>query len=162
MIPTFDHFLRPILALAAEGPITRRSIQPLLAEQFKLTEAEVAQRIPSGSSTLLANRSGWAMTFLTKAGLIQKVSPKTYLATPAGQEILKSHLAEITEADLKQLPGWEEAWEAGRQRRRERKKQQPSQEVLSTATPEDAIGAGIRSLKSRNRRRSGRCRTAAG
>jgi hypothetical protein len=25
MIPTFDHFLRPILALAAEGPITRRS-----------------------------------------------------------------------------------------------------------------------------------------
>ena len=147
MIPTFDHFLRPILALAAEGSITRRSIQPLLAEQFKLTEAEVAQRFPSGSSTILANRSGWAMTFLTKAGLIQKVSPKTYLATPAGQEILKSHLAEITEADLKQLPGWEEAWEAGRQRRRERKKQQPSQEVLSTATPEDAIGAGIRSLK---------------
>lgn len=91
MIPTFDHFLRPILALAAKGPITRRSIQPLLAEQFKLTEAEVLQRVPSGSATLLANRSGWAMTFLTKAGLIEKVSPKTYSASPAGLEILKSH-----------------------------------------------------------------------
>jgi len=112
MIPTFDHFLRPILALAAKGPITRRSIQPLLAEQFKLTEAEVLQRFPSGSSTILANRSGWAMTFLTKAGLIEKVSPKTYSASPAGLEILKSHPSEITEADLKQLPGWEEAWEA--------------------------------------------------
>ena len=146
MIPTFDQFLRPILARAAKGPITRRTIQPLLTEQFKLTEAEVLQRVPSGSATLLANRSGWAMTFLTKAGLIQKVSPKTYSASPAGLEILKSHPSEITEADLKQLPGWEEAWEAGRQRRRERRKQ-PSQEVLSTATPEDAIGAGIKSLK---------------
>ena len=67
MIPTFDQFLRPILALAAKGPITRRSNQPLLAEQFKLTAAEVSQRFPSGSSTILANRSGWAMTFLTKA-----------------------------------------------------------------------------------------------
>jgi restriction system protein len=66
MIPTFDQFLRPILARAAKGPITRRSIQPLLTEQFKLTEAEVLQRVPSGSATLLANRSGWAMTFLTK------------------------------------------------------------------------------------------------
>jgi len=109
MIPTFDQFLRPILALAVKGPITRRSIQPLLAEQFKLTEAEVSQRIPSGSSTILANRSGWAMTFLTKAGLIQKVSPKTYSASPAGLAILKSHPSDITEADLKQLPGWEEA-----------------------------------------------------
>lgn len=45
MIPTFDQFLRPILALAAKGTITRPSIQPLLAEQFKLTEAEVSQRI---------------------------------------------------------------------------------------------------------------------
>ena len=146
MIPTFDQFLRPILARAVKGPITRRSIQPLLTEQFKLTEAEVLQRIPSGSSTVLANRSGWGMTFLTKAGLIQKVSPKTYSASPAGLEILKSHPSEITEADLKQPPGWEEAWEAGWQRRRERRKQ-PNQEVLSTATPEDAIGAGIRSLK---------------
>ena len=52
MIPTFDRFLRPILVLAAQGPITRRRIQPLLAEQFKLTEAEVLQRVPSGSSGL--------------------------------------------------------------------------------------------------------------
>ena len=63
MIPTFDQFLRPILALATKGLITRRSIQPLLTEQFKLTEAEVLQRVPSGSATLLANRSGWALSY---------------------------------------------------------------------------------------------------
>ena len=146
MIPTFDQFLRPILALAALGQVTRRSIQPLLADQFKLTEADLLLRIPSGSSTILANRSGWAMTFLTKAGLILKVSPKTYSATDVGRRMLKSHASGITEADLKELPGWEDAWEAGRQRRRERKKQ-PEQESLSNATPEDAIGAGIKSLK---------------
>jgi restriction system protein len=84
----------------------------LLAKQFKLTEAEVAQRFPSGSSTILANRSGWATTFRTKTGLIQKVSPKTDRATPAGLGVLKSHSLEITEADLKELPRREEAWEA--------------------------------------------------
>jgi restriction system protein len=146
MIPTFDQFLRPILALAAQGQVTRRGIQPLLAEQFKLTEEELLLRVPSGSSTLLANRSGWAMTFLTKAGLITKVSPKTYSATPAGHEMLKAYPSEISEDALKELPGWEDAWEAGRQRRRDRKKQ-PHQEALTNTTPEDAIGAGIKSLK---------------
>jgi hypothetical protein len=66
MIPNFDQLLRPLLQLAAEGRITRRFATDQMAKQFTLSQEEAAQRIPSGGSTLIANRCGWAMTFLTK------------------------------------------------------------------------------------------------
>lgn len=121
MIPTFDQLLRPILATAAIRPITRRMATEAMVGEFKLTKEEAAQRVPSGGSTLIGNRTGWAMTFLTKASLISKVGKGTYSATQLGQKYLVSHPTIITHADLKLVPGWSEAWELGRQRRRERR-----------------------------------------
>jgi restriction system protein len=151
MIPTFDQLLRPLLALAAEKKITRRTATEEMVSQFKLSQAESSQRTPSGSSTLIGNRCGWAMTFLTKAALISKVEKGTYAATESGKKYLISHPQVITHADLKLIPGWEEAWELGRQKRRERKGFVASDEasdVLSTSTPEEAISEGIKTLES--------------
>ena len=74
-IPPFDQFLHPILALAAETDITRKTTAVKMADHFHLSADETAARIPSGTSTYVENRNGWAMTFLTKAGLISKVAP---------------------------------------------------------------------------------------
>lgn len=81
MIPTFDQLLRPLLAMAAENKITRRTATEEIVATFKLSPVEATQRIPSGASTLIGNRCGWAMTFLTKAALISKVEKSTYAAT---------------------------------------------------------------------------------
>lgn len=115
-IPTYDKLLRPVLELASKGPITRSSANEEMIQQFKLTPAEADQRLASGGATI-RNRTGWAMTFLTKASLIKKIAPKTYEATELGCEFLRKHAAVITEADLKEAPGYEAAWEAGRQKR---------------------------------------------
>lgn len=115
-IPTYDKLFRPVLAMAAHEPITRTSANEEMTRQFKLTSAEIDQKLASGGSTF-RNRTGWAMTFLTKAGLIEKVATKTYSATARGLEYLKKYPAVITEADLRTAPGYEEAWEAGRQKR---------------------------------------------
>jgi restriction system protein len=150
MIPNFDQLLRPLLQLAAEGPITRRFATDQMAKQFTLSQDEVAQRIPSGGSTLIANRCGWAMTFLTKGSLIAKVAKGTYEATERGRKYLSSHPTAITHTDLKQIPGWEEAWELGRQKRRLKREAHSDAElpeVLSTATPEEAIAEGIKTLR---------------
>ena len=58
MIPTFDQLLRPLLAMAAEKKITRRTATEEIAATFKLSPTEAAQRTPSGSSTLIGNRCG--------------------------------------------------------------------------------------------------------
>jgi len=154
MIPTFDQLLRPILELAAEGDVSRRQATPGMVRKFGLIPAEAEQRLPSGASTVIGNRSGWAMTFLTKAGLIEKVARGVYRATPTGRAYLVFHPERITVADLKQLPGWEDAWESGKRRREERRQadapadDEEAGEILSTATPEEAIEAGMRSLES--------------
>ncbi len=70
-LPTFDAMLRPLLLLATEGELTRRVAETAMGEHFALTSEERSLRIPSGVSTVVGNRSGWAMTFLTKARLIE-------------------------------------------------------------------------------------------
>ena len=99
-IPTFDQMLRPILALAGVQTITRRIAGTAMEEQFHLTQAERDARIPSGSSTYVHNRAGWAMTFLTKGGLISKVAPKTYAITEPGRSFLDAHPSAIPVKDL--------------------------------------------------------------
>jgi len=84
-IGTFDKMLLPLLQLSPRDEITRRIATQAMEDHFNLTPQERSARIPSGASTLVANRTGWAMTFLTKAGLIEKVAFKTYRATELGK-----------------------------------------------------------------------------
>lgn len=141
-IPTFDQMLRPILELACTIPVTRRIAKERMAEHFGLTEEERAAVTPVGGQTLVANRSGWAMTFLTKGRLIEKVAPKQYRATDFGKTFLKAHPMAITVKDLKKIEGWEDAWKAGK-----RKTHAVTDEVEETAsTPQETLDRAIESI----------------
>jgi restriction system protein len=113
-IPTFEQMMRPILALAAEHDISRRTIIEPIATHFDLSKTEREAQIPSGAG-VVANRTGWAMTFLTKAGLIAKVSRGQYRITDAGRQFLAEHPTELLVKHLKALPGWEAAWNSKKQ-----------------------------------------------
>ena len=148
-VPTFDQLLRPILALAAEGEISRRSAADAMADRFNLSDEEREARIPSGSSTYIGNRSGWAMTFLTKARLIEKVVRGTYRITEDGRSFLTRFPDAIRVADLQALPGWEEAW--GNRVPGESSTPGPitvgTPPVAATATPEDRIDSALAELE---------------
>lgn len=90
-IPDYQACFRPVLSLAAQQPITRALATEVLSEQFQLTPEERQQRIPSGAATYIRNRVGWAMTYLTKAGLIQKIQSKTYSITESGRDFLRRY-----------------------------------------------------------------------
>ncbi len=148
-VPTFDQLLRPILALAAEGEISRRSAADAMADRFNLSDEEREARIPSGSSTYIGNRSGWAMTFLTKARLIEKVVRGTYRITEDGRSFLTRFPDAIRVVDLQALPGWEEAW--GNRVPGESSTPGPitvgTPPVAATATPEDRINDALAELE---------------
>lgn len=112
-IPTYEMMLRPILMLACESPITRAGVTSAMEDHFKLTEDERQARIQTGA-TYVRNRAGWAMTFLTKGGLIEKVAPRTYKSTAFGQKYLADHPDKITNKDLQKIPGWTEAWQVSK------------------------------------------------
>lgn len=150
-IPTYDKLMRPVLELAAQQPINRRTATDAMVAQHALTPEEVAQRL-TGGDPIIRNRTGWAMTFLTKAGLIAKTAPKTYQATESGRAFLAKHKGDIREADLKKIPGYEEAWAAGSARRREKESQSigkpPVRPSDETSTPHEIIAREVSSLES--------------
>jgi restriction system protein len=140
-IPTFNQMLQPLLALACHREITRRDAALAMEEHFQLTPQEREARIQTGA-TYVSNRSGWAMTFLTKGGLIEKVAPRTYRATSRGNRFLSEHPDTITVKDLEAIEGWKEAW---RSQRREKS------ELLGTVadnntTPVEALSEAISTL----------------
>jgi restriction system protein len=145
-IPTFDKLLRPVLDLANREEITRRSATEVMAREFKLSPSEIEQRIPSGRGTVIGNRTNWAMTFLTKGGLISKIAPKTYRATDLGREFLSKHPIEITVADLKAIARWEEAWNTRRKQRETLAIGESISLADSTATPQEKIAREVIAL----------------
>jgi len=143
-IPKYNDLFRPVLALAEKENITRRSATKAIVEQFSLTEEEQALMIPSGGSTYIANRTGWAMTFLTKASLIKKVAKATYGITDLGREFLIKYPDEITKDHLKSIDGYLEAWEKKSTAKSVKGNQLPSSEF----TPEELIEDAIETLNS--------------
>ena len=140
-IPTFEQMLRPILAMASQKTLTRVEATAAMESHFKLTPEERNARIQTGA-TYVRNRAGWAMTFLTKGGLIEKVAPRTYQATEFGKNFLADHPTEITSKDLKQIPGWEQAWQVSKAS----KEDQATPESDDTSTPLEALDQAISTL----------------
>lgn len=140
-IPTYDTLMRPILVHATQGPITRRTMNDAMVREFGLTEEERNELLPSGSSTYIANRVGWAMTFLTKAGLIKKTEKFTYRATESAEPFLKSHPHGITDKDLRSISGYEAAWI-----KKTSATDTKPEPTVSTSTPEEMIDEAVDSL----------------
>ncbi|OHE86722.1 MAG: hypothetical protein A3G75_12505 [Verrucomicrobia bacterium RIFCSPLOWO2_12_FULL_64_8] len=139
--------LDPLLVIAAKEPLTRQMATGAMQQHFNLTEEERNARIPSGQSTFLRNRVGWAMTFLTKAELIEKVAAKTYRATPKGIALRAEHPNGITLQDLRALKGWDEAWHSSKRRRTDAEDSAAPTEVgVSTATPAEALDNAVRTI----------------
>jgi restriction system protein len=149
-IPTYDKLLHPVLSLAEKEPITRRAATSAMTQLFSLTQEETEKRIPSGGSTHIGNRTGWAMTFLTKAKLIEKIARATYRATKAGVDFLVSHPSGITVADLRKIEGWEAAWDTGAKRKATDDRTNTDELIAApneTATPYEIIDREVAALR---------------
>lgn len=146
--PTWDEFLRPLLELAAEKPIMRRSSVKTIADKFNFSEEIRNYKLKSGQPQI-QNRAGWAMSSLVKAKFIEKHPSEkfTYQITDKGREYLKKHVGPITDKDLKNLEGYEEAWEeASRQKQLAKSGTVKSDTSLAQSTPDDLIEAAHKKL----------------
>lgn len=103
-IPDYQTLMRPVLGCALDREKTAREVIDEIARLYDLSEEDVAERIPSGSATLLANRVHWAVTYMVQARLLERPRRAVIIATERGRAVYTKHPERIDNAVLKQFP----------------------------------------------------------
>jgi restriction system protein len=104
-IPDFQTAMLPVLEFARErSEFSLPEAVSAVAEKFALTEAELQQLLPSGRQVLVKNRVAWAITYLTKAVLLQRVRRGSYRITDRGRSVLTAAPKRIDMKFLEQFP----------------------------------------------------------
>lgn len=143
-IPDFQSIMLPLLKDLEARERTGRDTQAALATHFGLTSDELAQRIPSGTAFLFANRIGWAKTHLKAAGLIEAPARSVYRLTARGRELLATKPALVNLSVLRRFPEYNVFRSGGSSSESSTPAIQDSSEALEQRTPDDLIDEGYR------------------
>jgi restriction system protein len=104
-IPNFQSIMLPILKLA--GDRNEHSISEAtetLAQQFRLSEQDRNELLPSGKQRKFDNRVGWARSYLQKAHLLSHSGRAKFCITEQGLKVLEDGTTYINIKYLKQFP----------------------------------------------------------
>lgn len=142
-IPDYQSIMQPLMHLAKDN--VERSLHEaikILAEEYGLTEEDLAERLPSGQQTIFHNRVGWARTYLSKAGLLETPRRGYFKITKRGQEVLARNLNRIDNETLKQFP----EFVAFQNRKNEPENDSPRKNN-SVSTPEESLYEAYQTLR---------------
>jgi restriction system protein len=139
-IPDFQTLMRPLLDLHADGgEKTQPELRDALAQQFELTDEDLAEKLPSGTARTFVNRVAWASTHMKEAGLLVKPRRGISTITERGQTILREYTERVDMSVLEQFPEYIEFRTRSSGRRRVTQPATPEQLPISTSTPEETI-----------------------
>jgi restriction system protein len=103
-IPDFQTVMRPLLVAYSAGE-ARRIIdaEADVADAFALSDAELAEMLPSGRQQKFKNRVRWAATYLKNAGALERTARGVYRITDRGQQLLEANPTAVGVATLNQF-----------------------------------------------------------
>jgi restriction system protein len=107
-IPDYQTLMLPVLRQSATGEVRIGDVVETLAIEFKLTDEELAELIPSGNQTTFSNRVHWAKTYLKQAGLIEPTRRAHFKITKRGNEVLAKSPSKIDSKFLRQFSEFQE------------------------------------------------------
>jgi len=88
-VPGFQEMFLPFLQVLSEGdPLHMSDIEDGIVRIMEISEQDQNEMIPSGQSTKVGNRVGWARTHLNKAGLIEPVTRGVYRISEEAKKLL--------------------------------------------------------------------------
>ncbi len=145
-IPDYQTAMLPVLRSIADGKeYSLREVIQSVSDVFDLSPEERQQLLPSGKSTVIGSRTGWARTYLKKAGLIESTRRGFFRISERGRSVLASDPSRIDVKVLEQFP----EFIAFRDLRHERPDEStPASSSSSDETPEEALDAAYQSLRS--------------
>lgn len=108
-----------------------------LALQFKLTEEEKNQYLPSGNQKTFYNRVFWAKAHLKMAGLLENTKRGHFRITDTGKQVLSTNPSAINMIFLKQFPEYIE--NSGKSKADVKSNLAETGSDESSATPEEIL-----------------------
>ena len=139
-VPDFQSLMLPLLRIAGDGKEHSLSdARGRLAAEFKLTQAEQEELLPSGRQSRFGNRVAWAKVYLEQGGLLLSPRRGHLLISDRGREVLNAPPARI---DIKFLGQYPEFIEFRRPKREAQELSAPAvPEAHDAETPEEALEA---------------------
>lgn len=136
----------PVLKLLGDKKeYQSKEIKDYICKEFKLTEEELNEKLPSSNSIpLIANRVGWAEAHMKMAGIIESPRRGYYRITNDGLNVLKKPPTKINIKFLESFEAYKrkkEDW-----KNKESEDSQESQEVNSL-TPDEMLEIGHKKIK---------------
>ncbi len=143
-IPDYQSIMLPLLKYVGDNKEhSLRETIDALANEFQLNDEARRSLLASGQQTIFDNRTGWARTYLKKAGLLETTRRGYFRITNRGQDILRQNLPRIDAAFLKQFPEFVEFQSPHRNREDESEKH----EIIEKETPEEEIEAAYQKIR---------------
>jgi len=150
MIPTYEELMLPFLRYTSDGrEHTITEITDYLANEFKLSDDELAELLPSGTQPVFRNRVAWAKTYLKKSGLLSSPKRGHFIITERGQNLLKENPKMINGSVLKRYPEFLEFQSIKKDKKIEKDIDGSENAKKSDKTPEEELEFAYQELKSK-------------
>jgi restriction system protein len=144
-IPDFQTVMLPVLRLADSGEVRASEAIDRVADEFQLTPEERSELLPSGRQAKIANRVHWAVTYLVKAGLLDRPRRGVFGITKLGREVLAKPPARIDIPFLSQFDGFDQFRAKPPEEGGEEVSPEPSA-ALAAGTPDERVEAAFNDL----------------
>lgn len=149
-IPGYQEFMLPLLKYAADGQ--EHSISDALealATQLGVSEQEQDLLLPSGTQTRYYNRVTWAVTYLTKSLLLEKVGQGKFKIGARGLETLKKNPSRVDNRYLEQFAEYQ-AFKKKKNKTKDAGAPSGNGAAIiadADSTPEEQLGAAYEELR---------------
>jgi len=146
-VPRFEEVMLPLLRLIEDGKIRKfAELVPAVSDQFRLTQDERDQLIPSRRMTTIRSRTYWAAFYLDKAGLLTKPNRGALQITDRGRSLLAESPISIDISTLERYPEFQQ-FRAKDEVRAHAMSSDENSPVDSALSPEETLVQSYQSIR---------------
>ena len=147
-VPKYNEFFSPVLRALEDGQIKRAlEIRKYALNYLNVSEEDRKQMLPSNTQRLVDNRATWAITYLCKANLIERVAKGKYKITNTGIQVLHEKKDHVELKDLYQFDSFRQFINTDTLPEEKKDLSKPSVlEDLQEGTPQDNLNASMEQI----------------
>ena len=147
-VPKYNEFFSPVLRALEDGQIKRAlEIRKYALNYLNVSEEDRKQMLPRNTQRLVDNRATWAITYLCKANLIERVAKGKYKITNTGIQVLHEKKDHVELKDLYQFDSFRQFINTDTMSEEKKDLSKPSVlEDLQEGTPQDNLNASMEQI----------------